>query len=575
MDRRFDVSLDDFEGKSYTSDVLRIIDPLVSAKIKEKYESLFPIQEATIPSLILPLKNDVCVSAPTGQGKTLCFAVPLLSNAVIKMRLTGEKMQLPLQALVVAPSKELALQTWKVMKELQSRPSEFEIETDGYDASDVRILCTAGNQSITEEARRFDYEHLPGFATGRTGRKTVQKYSNHRTSPHIWISTPGRLVEHFNRIQVQEREHEVFHDLETVVVDEADRLLSGVFDQWVDVITKIDAIQKLAINSIYKPEGEESTDCEEREFQIEKNIYSPHKKSKSSNMYSSSKVVSSKWMFSATLSPNDSALSALKMNKFPPPLWIRTKTSGGFVAQPQTLKQFYVALPEIDDRLPALVFVLHQIHANAVNLKRSIPKVLVFCTSKVSAHEVTKELRAHFRGNSEDEKGHSHFGISFIAPPASVLETDMLLSQNPSISVFNDGGNRKLLYVDEIPKLEIGELSSDLSNKSRTIAVKAFEAAKMNVMVASDVIARGVDISNVDIVVNFDLPSSYTGYIHRSGRTARGLSWGCTLTLVSDNFIPKLRKIINACVDGGWSSLVRYPLAVLEVINSRKDISNG
>ena len=60
-----------------------------------------------------------------------------------------------------------------------------------------------------------------------------------------------------------------------------------------------------------------------------------------------------------------------------------------------------------------------------------------------------------------------------------------------------------------------------------------FKAMKKNILVATDVAARGLDIPNVDLVVNYDVPTNSESYVHRVGRTARAGKSGFALTLVS------------------------------------------
>lgn len=71
------------------------------------------------------------------------------------------------------------------------------------------------------------------------------------------------------------------------------------------------------------------------------------------------------------------------------------------------------------------------------------------------------------------------------------------------------------------------------SQSQRQRALNAFKADKVNVLVATDVAARGLDIPNVSHVINFDQPNTYDDYVHRIGRTGRGGKTGKALTFVS------------------------------------------
>jgi superfamily II DNA/RNA helicase len=80
-------------------------------------------------------------------------------------------------------------------------------------------------------------------------------------------------------------------------------------------------------------------------------------------------------------------------------------------------------------------------------------------------------------------------------------------------------------------------LHGDMHNRERERAVKALEAGKVQVVIATDVAARGLDISDISLVVNYDIPNNYETYIHRIGRTGRAKKLGNAIT-----FVPKARE---------------------------------
>jgi ATP-dependent RNA helicase RhlE len=77
-------------------------------------------------------------------------------------------------------------------------------------------------------------------------------------------------------------------------------------------------------------------------------------------------------------------------------------------------------------------------------------------------------------------------------------------------------------------------LHGDMHNRERERAVKALETGKVQVVIATDVAARGLDISDISLVINYDIPNNYETYIHRIGRTGRAKKLGHALT-----FVPK------------------------------------
>ncbi len=99
---------------------------------------------------------------------------------------------------------------------------------------------------------------------------------------------------------------------------------------------------------------------------------------------------------------------------------------------------------------------------------------------------------------------------------------------------------RTKLAVDEIGKLLKQEkmtcevLHADLKQADRDATTKAFRAGKLQVLVATDVAARGIDIDILQMVINFDLPPHTETYIHRIGRTGRAGRTGCAVSIATE-----------------------------------------
>lgn len=80
--------------------------------------------------------------------------------------------------------------------------------------------------------------------------------------------------------------------------------------------------------------------------------------------------------------------------------------------------------------------------------------------------------------------------------------------------------------------LKVGAIHGNKSQGQRQRALKQFRSNQLNVLIATDVVARGLDIDNVTHVINYDLPGTYEDYIHRIGRTGRAEKRGVALTFV-------------------------------------------
>jgi len=123
-----------------------------------------------------------------------------------------------------------------------------------------------------------------------------------------------------------------------------------------------------------------------------------------------------------------------------------------------------------------------------------------------------------------------------------------LIDENPgygSILIFSSTKKK----VSEIARglrshdYQVEGISSDLEQKQREEILLKFRSRKIRVLVATDVLSRGIDIKDIDLVINFDTPSDAEDYVHRVGRTARAESTGVALTLVNRDDISKLQRI--------------------------------
>ena len=88
-------------------------------------------------------------------------------------------------------------------------------------------------------------------------------------------------------------------------------------------------------------------------------------------------------------------------------------------------------------------------------------------------------------------------------------------------------------------------LHGDLRQKQRDLVMKQYREGALNVLVATDVAARGIDVSNIDAVINFDIPQNAEDYIHRIGRTGRAKKTGLAYTFIYPREQRKLREIMH------------------------------
>ncbi len=151
---------------------------------KKHYKQATPVQAGVIPPMLV--WKDVIAKAPTGSGKTFAFGIPMIEHLNVENQ--------TVQGLVLAPTRELAIQIGNELRELATyKPG-------------VKIVVVYGGQPIERQI-------------GQLKRK-----------PQIIVATPGRLMDHYKRHTIR------LNHVETVVLDEADRMLDMGF---VRDVTKI------------------------------------------------------------------------------------------------------------------------------------------------------------------------------------------------------------------------------------------------------------------------------------------------------------------------------------------------
>lgn len=92
-------------------------------------------------------------------------------------------------------------------------------------------------------------------------------------------------------------------------------------------------------------------------------------------------------------------------------------------------------------------------------------------------------------------------------------------------------------------KLAVGEMHSDLDQTVREEVMRNFRAGNTDILVATDIVARGIDIDDITMVVNYDVPHDAEDYVHRIGRTARAGDEGLAVTLVGERERRKFKAI--------------------------------
>ncbi|KAM9371576.1 ATP-dependent RNA helicase DDX51 [Phaethornis superciliosus] len=172
-------------------------------------ESFFPVQAEVIPAILQSASHgylmgqgghrprDICVSAPTGSGKTLSFVIPIVQVLL-------DRVVCQVRALVVLPTKELAQQVSKV----------FNIYTDG---TGLKVVLITGQKSFAKEQEMLVQKRVTGYSS----------------LADIIVATPGRLTDHISQTPGFS-----LAQLRFLIVDEADRMIDDMHQNCLNQIVK-------------------------------------------------------------------------------------------------------------------------------------------------------------------------------------------------------------------------------------------------------------------------------------------------------------------------------------------------
>ena len=146
-------------------------------------------------------------------------------------------------------------------------------------------------------------------------------------------------------------------------------------------------------------------------------------------------------------------------------------------------------------------------------------------------------------------------------PAEGVIQAVYMLSNHQKLPLINsliaDHSEYHSILIFSSTKRKVSEIvrglrsrnyvvegiSSDLEQKEREAMLLRFRSRKTRVLVATDVLSRGIDVKDINLVINFDAPSDAEDYVHRVGRTARAETTGVAITLVNKSDMPMMHRI--------------------------------
>ena len=342
------------------------LSPALLKKVAEQnYTQPYPIQLEAIPAILK--RRDILGIARTGSGKTVSYVLPILMN-MVGNTITKNR---HVNVLVLVPTRELAIQVSDVFLAFSSGLPER-----------IKTMAVYGGVSINPQMMA-----LQGV--------------------NILVATPGRLLELVESKAVH------LSEIETLVLDEADKMLNLGFREEMSLIFKL--LPKKRQNLL----------------------------------------------FSATLNEDVTRINQLLLQN---PLVIKTEEEEDYFEKIQQLGYFVTE----EKKGPLLRYLIKTNY---------MKQVLIFASSVYKADNVADKLRKN--------------GIQASA------------------------------------------IHSKKSQGARNEALGKFKSGELKVLVATDLISRGIDIQFLPYVINYELPRSPKDYIHRIGRTGRAESSGEAISFVS------------------------------------------
>jgi superfamily II DNA/RNA helicase len=123
-----------------------------------------------------------------------------------------------------------------------------------------------------------------------------------------------------------------------------------------------------------------------------------------------------------------------------------------------------------------------------------------------------------------------------------------ILEQRPeynSIIIFTSSKSKVSEIVQGLRKngFKSQGISSNLTQTEREEVLQGFRSKRIRILVATDVMSRGIDIKEINMVINYDAPHDAEDYVHRIGRTARANTKGEAYTLINEKDMPKMQRI--------------------------------
>lgn len=209
----------------------------------------------------------------------------------------------------------------------------------------------------------------------------------------------------------------------------------------------------------------------------------------------------------------------------------------------------YVVLDEADQMLD--MGFIHDIKKIIAKLPPKRQSLFFSATMPKSIVELSRKMLGDFeRVTIKPEQATAEKveqGVYFVSKPNKPKLLVHLLEQRPSDSVLvfsrtKHGANKIVKKLDRAG-IRSAAIHGNKSQAARQKALGAFKDGKLKVLVATDIAARGIDVEELSLVVNYDLPNVSETYVHRIGRTGRASASGISISFCDKEERPYLRDI--------------------------------
>lgn len=193
---------------------------------------------------------------------------------------------------------------------------------------------------------------------------------------------------------------------------------------------------------------------------------------------------------------------------------------------------------------------LPQIHKILRHLPKKRQSLLFSATMPSAVNELAKQI---LHKPETIKIGHTAPATTVqqtLFPVSEHLKTELLIrllqeTATDSVLVFTRTKHsaKKIALKLEDAGFRTASLQGNLSQAKRQLAMKGFRDGSLQILVATDIASRGIDVTTISHVINYDIPSTVEGYIHRIGRTGRAAKEGDAFTLITPKDQSEVRAI--------------------------------